>query len=82
MASNRISTVTINLPEQYFKLTSLRNNAITHVVSKDSTGFMEWRNHLLKKKLRNTMTETRAKFMKTTTPTCITHETERCRYNY
>jgi hypothetical protein len=36
----RISTVTINLPEQYFKLTSLRNNtAITHIVSKDSTGF-------------------------------------------
>jgi hypothetical protein len=31
----RISTVAINLPEQYFKLTSIRNNtAVTHIVSK------------------------------------------------
>jgi hypothetical protein len=37
--NTRISTVAINLPQQYFKLTAIRNNAVTHIVSKDSTRF-------------------------------------------
>jgi hypothetical protein len=38
--NTRISNAAINLTEQYFKLTSVRNNiAVTHVVSRDSASF-------------------------------------------
>jgi hypothetical protein len=37
--NTRISTVAINLPQQYFKLTIRNNTAVTHIVSKDSTRF-------------------------------------------
>ena len=65
--SNRISAVTINLPEQYFKLTSVRNNtAITHIVSKDIASYsVNDKTTFTEEEIKKyNLTETRAKFMK------------------
>jgi hypothetical protein len=65
--SNRLSTVTINLPEQYFKLTSLRNStAITHIVSKDIASYSvnDKTTFTAEEIKKYNLTETRAKFMK------------------
>jgi hypothetical protein len=65
--NKRISNVTINLPEQYFKLTSSRNNTtITHIVSKDSASFglNEQKSFTEEEVKKYNLTDTRAKFMK------------------
>ena len=65
--NTRISNVAINLPEQYFKLTSLRNNiAVTHVVSKDSASFdLNKQNSFTEEEVKKyNLTDARAKFMK------------------
>ena len=65
--NTRFSNVAINLPEQYFKLTSLRNNiAVTHVVSKDSASFdLNKQNSFTEEEVKKyNLTDARAKFMK------------------
>ncbi|MFT5251870.1 MAG: hypothetical protein ACI87N_000866 [Flavobacteriales bacterium] len=65
--NTRISNVAINLPRQYFKLTSLRNNiAITHIVCKDSASFglNEQKSFTEEEVKKYNLTDTRAKFMK------------------
>jgi hypothetical protein len=65
--NTRISTVAINLPQQYFKLTAIRNNtAVTHIVSKDSTRFgLDDKKSFTEDEIKKyNLTETRAKFMK------------------
>ncbi|MDG2431191.1 DUF6503 family protein [Flavobacterium sp.] len=65
--SQRLSEVTINLPDQYFKLTSVRNNtAVTHIVSKDSASFgLNDKTTFTAEEIKKySLTETRAKFMK------------------
>lgn len=65
--NTRINTVAINLPEQFFKLTSLRDNTtITQIVSRDSTRFSvdDKRSFSEQEIKKYNLTETRAKFMK------------------
>ena len=65
--SQRLSEVTINLPERYFKLTSARNNtAVTHIVLKDSASFElnDKTTFTAEDSKKYSLTETRAKFMK------------------
>ena len=65
--NQRLSDVTINLPEQYFKLTSVRNNiAITHIVDKDDSSFgLNEKTTFTEEEIKKyNLTETRANFMK------------------
>ena len=65
--NTRISNVAINLPEQYFKLTSIRNNiAVTHVVSRDSPSFgLNKQKSFTEEEVKKyNLTDARAKFMK------------------
>lgn len=65
--NQRLSDITINLPEQYFKLTSARNNtAVTHIVSKDSASFgLNDKTTFTAEEIKKySLTETRANFMK------------------
>jgi len=65
--NTRVSNVTINLPEQYFKLTSSRNNtAVTHIVAHDSArfGLDDKKSFTAEEIKKYNLTDTRAKFMK------------------
>ena len=65
--NQRLSDIIINLPDQYFKLTSSRNNtAISHIVSKDSSSFSlnDQTTFTEEEAKKYSLTDTRAKFMK------------------